>query len=234
MSNSSTAEIFNRHWSTYQKVIAANYMLHKQFGTATFSAIQRETAVGPLCLLDLGCGDAALMADFLLNLPVNHYAGYDLSPSALGLARHNLGFLQKRLTLIEGPMEAMLPQEQHMFNIIHSSFAIHHLRDDQKGFFFNEIVNHLSEGGLFIYVDTYRQSGVHRSACIADYIAWMNSTWNKLKPEELETIEEHVSSFDHPASLELIEEIAVQAGLNVEEKLTDDPRHFYMTFRKKD
>lgn len=233
MKDTASVEMFIRNWSVYQKVIAADHMQHRKFAALTRAAILKEAHKGPLTILDLGCGDADLMATHLKHVEVVHYTGYDFSPTALQLATISLSFLGNKVTLVEGPMEEKLPEEKKSFDLVHSSFAIHHLTDDGKAVLFDHIAQRLKADGLFIYVDTYRQPGIGRETCLSNYLNWMKKTWDVISAGEKARIEEHVSAYDHPADLHLIGQIANDAGLEVVESVTDDPRHLYISFRKK-
>jgi len=50
---------FFRAWDTYSKVVAANYMFHRELGQGVSDALHQRFGGRPFSLLDLGCGDAA-------------------------------------------------------------------------------------------------------------------------------------------------------------------------------
>ena len=82
-------------------------------------------------LVDLGCGDLGLLAPLLQTLPLGHYTGLDLCAEVLPLAQAALRqapFPQSWLA--EDLLSwANAPQAQAV-EVIHSSFAVHHLQQD--------------------------------------------------------------------------------------------------------
>ena len=84
---------FFRAWDTYAKVVAANYMFHRELGQGVRDALRRRFEGRSFSLLDLGCGDAAPIALLLESLALKSYKGVDLSKPALALAAKALARL---------------------------------------------------------------------------------------------------------------------------------------------
>ncbi|PNE10575.1 MAG: methyltransferase type 12, partial [Beijerinckiaceae bacterium] len=89
MSEHSAAAFFDV-WHTYRKVVAANYMHHKEIKAQLERVLLAQFASRPFSFLDLGCGDAATLAPLLASMAVQRYKGVDLSETALALAAENL------------------------------------------------------------------------------------------------------------------------------------------------
>ena len=86
MSEHSTTAFFDV-WHTYRKVVAVNYMHHRETVKAHIEQMLHAQFVGlPFSFLDLGCGDAATLAPLLASMAVQRYKGVDLSETALALA----------------------------------------------------------------------------------------------------------------------------------------------------
>ena len=84
--NQPQAVRFFRVWDTYAKVVAANYMFHRELGGES-SRRCASVSGRPFSVLDLGCGDAATFAPLLEGLSLTSYQGVDLSEAALALAK---------------------------------------------------------------------------------------------------------------------------------------------------
>ena len=94
---SAATEFFVDTWEVYRKLVAANYMFHREL----YNEVEKRLTPAdgqPFSLLDLGCGDAATLAPVLRRLPVSRYLGVDLSPVALELAAANLRGLSGAVT----------------------------------------------------------------------------------------------------------------------------------------
>ena len=90
----------------------------------------------PFVLLDLGCGSARHMARALQGRSVSRYVGYDLSEVALAHARRNLTAFGCPVELRHGDLLEGLSVGGEKFNVILTSFALHHLSAAQKSTFF--------------------------------------------------------------------------------------------------
>jgi len=75
-------EFFNA-WAIYRKVLANNYMHHREIYQAVTELLAEQWETRPFKLLDLGCGDASFLAQALQGRAIQHYTGFDLSDPAL-------------------------------------------------------------------------------------------------------------------------------------------------------
>lgn len=116
----------------YQKIISQNYMFHRDFVIKSNTAIKKLKYLEPFNVLDLGCGDAQLISEQLSFFNVDLYTGYDLSSTALALAAKNLETKNVEYEIFQGAMEMLLETNTSTYDIIQSSFAIHHLGDTGK------------------------------------------------------------------------------------------------------
>jgi hypothetical protein len=89
-------DFFERQWSSYRVIVEHNLMDHRAVADATALAIETWLAARPASspapsLVDLGCGDLALLAPLLQRLPLGRYTGLDLAAVVLPLAQRALG-----------------------------------------------------------------------------------------------------------------------------------------------
>ncbi|MBN2320150.1 MAG: class I SAM-dependent methyltransferase [Acidobacteria bacterium] len=98
-------------------------------------------------ILDLGTGDGRLLALVKLARPDALGIGTDISPPMLEKAR--LRFAEsKDISVLEHDLNDSLP-EMGTFDVIVSSFSIHHVRDERKQGLYKEIFHILDPGGIF-------------------------------------------------------------------------------------
>lgn len=89
-------ELFEHQWATYRRVVDHDLMEHRALSGATAAAIETwlaarpKDAAGPH-LVDLGCGDLALLAPLLRRLTLGSFLGVDLSAGVLPRAEASLG-----------------------------------------------------------------------------------------------------------------------------------------------
>ena len=66
------------------------------------------------------------------------------------------------------------------FDVIFSSFAVHHLKPDQKPVFLAGLHRILNPGGMFLLVDHMYPEGMSRDAYLRDYMHMMRTRWNPI------------------------------------------------------
>jgi SAM-dependent methyltransferase len=148
MSELSPASFFDV-WDTYQKVVSGDYMFHSEIGAQVSRLLHARFDGQSFSPLDLGCGDAATLAPLLEGLTVRRYRGVDLSEAALALAAENLKSLPGTVELTREQILAALAEEV-LYDVIYSSFVLHHLPTAQKAEFFNLAAQRLETSGLLL------------------------------------------------------------------------------------
>ena len=81
-------EQFQKQWATYQKLVDADALAHKEVGAILHGALAGVPE--PFAFLDIACGDAGQMRGALAGTKVSHYHGIDLTEPALEFAAENL------------------------------------------------------------------------------------------------------------------------------------------------
>lgn len=233
MTTKESVQLFNKSWDLYKKVVDADYMHHSFFHDLTEQEIQKKYHEGALKMLDLGCGDASGLVDILDKIEIREYAGYDLSEIALTIAKENLSFLGEKLRLVPGFMQDHLKEEDQLFDIIYSSYAIHHLDDDHKKILIDDIGKKLRKGGIFIYIDVFRINDMTRDGYIQKYCSVIDSSWQILDMNEKESIKSHLIAFDFPSSIDFLISSASKNGLELLYSNSVDEIHYFLCFEKK-
>ncbi|MCP9776153.1 trans-aconitate 2-methyltransferase [Cyanobium sp. WAJ14-Wanaka] len=216
-------DFFNRQWSSYRAVVEHDLMEHQAVATATALTINDWLAARPghapaATMLDLGCGDLALLAPLLKKLPLGRYTGLDLAAVVLPLAAQALGTVPYPSHWREGDLlgwstgidgsDPALDQP----DILHSAFAIHHLSDGDKERFLGGARRRIQPGGMFLWVDVFREPGETRQAYIDRYVQRITGGWQALSSEQKDHVINHLSQFDMPADREAIQASAEAAG----------------------
>jgi ubiquinone/menaquinone biosynthesis C-methylase UbiE len=106
----------------------------------------------PRRVLDLGSGDAILLAAVLEAFPEAGGVAVDFSPLMLEQARTRLAHYGPRATTVEADLQspAWRAGVAGPFDAVVSSFAIHHLPDDRKRALYGEIYDLLAADGTFL------------------------------------------------------------------------------------
>lgn len=99
-------------------------------------------------VLDLGTGDGDTLARVLDAFPDATGVGVDLNPEMLRLARERFA-TDARAEIVEHDLDSPLPSTLGRFDLVVSSFAIHHCLPARQRTLYGEIFDVLETGGMF-------------------------------------------------------------------------------------
>lgn len=211
--NEATIKEFFDAWAIYDQVLDNNYMFHREIYQDVGRVIAQRYAERPLAVLDLGCGSARHLAQALGGRAVTRYLGYDLSETALAHAARNLAPLGGAIELRQGDLLEGLQAQQESFDLLFSSFALHHLTAVDKTVFFRRAYQQLEEHGLLLLVDVMRAEDEHGLQPHLDrYCAWLRSDWKALAPAALDLLCDHIQHNDLPEIASELATMATRAG----------------------
>ena len=220
-------EIFKKNWWIYQQVTEHNYMFHHDFEKEVSSILKRDFQTEqPISVLDSGCGDSWLLSRLLKGRNVASFTGYDMSEMALSFAEKNLAGLSSSLHLQAGPMEESIKKAApESFDLIYSSFAIHHLQDADKKELLSDFYSRLKQGGTIILIDILRDSSLSRHEYIEEYIRYIDQTWNVFSADDKQLIFDHMRNYDFPVVANEFISWMEEAGFTITERFDADSRN---------
>ena len=232
MAADNAVSIFRESWNVYQKLIAENYMKHREFGEALSAILKQFKQAPSFDILDLGCGDARLMAGQLQTFDHFHYKGFDLSETALSYAQQYTSLLKGKVNLVNGPMEELIDYETTLFDVIHSSFAIHHLSEQKKQALLMSCAEKLKDDGVLVIADVFRKDNQSRDNYLEEYLDVVNNKWTALNETDREIIVNHITRYDFPSVLSEFEAYLNQNGFTIQTKVDVDPWHKMLVIKK--
>lgn len=204
-------EFFNKQWKLYQKILDNNYIGHSEI-YSILRQVLLDYFQEPFKMLDLGCGDASFTAQALLNSTISSYQGIDVSIPALEIAKDNMAKIQCDTTFIQGNISQFVPElmlsKQNNFDIILSSFVLHHLSLEQKDCIIGQLKNLLTSNGVFILIDIVRKEGEDRETYLRYYLENIQKDWSLLTPQEYLMSANHISLYDFPETQQTLGEIS--------------------------
>jgi tRNA (cmo5U34)-methyltransferase len=107
---------------------------------------------GPLRVLDLGTGDGYLMGVARQERTGVTGIACDFSDEMLDRARTRFATTSD-VEVVRHNLDEALPSEWGAFDVVMSSFAIHHLVDERKRALYGEVLEHLVPGGVFFNLE---------------------------------------------------------------------------------
>ncbi|MFY8148795.1 MAG: class I SAM-dependent methyltransferase [Prochlorococcaceae cyanobacterium] len=220
---SDALELFRQQWATYRTVVSHDLMEHAALSRATAAALQgwlasRSPGAPAPQLVDLGCGDLALLAPLLRQLPLVRYTGLDLTASVLPLAAAQLGEVPYPTHWLCGDLLGWalgeLPADPNPgpVELIHTSFAVHHLGDADKRRWLEGCRRRIAPGGLLLWADVFRPPGEALEAYRQRYSTRIRQGWPQLSSLQQEQVIEHLSANDQPADGAAIAMAAAECG----------------------
>lgn len=222
--------LFDKSWNLYKKIVAADYMHHKRLMELTAEAIRNINIEYPINVLDIGCGDASPFIPHFDIRSMAKYTGYDLSEVAIEYSKDNLSKTKVSFELKKGNMTDLILEESAPFDMIYSSYVIHHLSDPDKLSFFKAIVQKLTSGGTFIYIDIVRGNDESLEQYLAAYISKIKD-WEILSGEEKKEVIDHITQYDFPARYSDLLAWFTEVGFTLNNEGMGDEKHrlFCMT-----
>jgi tRNA (cmo5U34)-methyltransferase len=170
-----------------------------------------------LKILDLGCGDGALINELLKADKKIEATLVDGSSEMLDNARKRLE-LYEGLIYIHTTFQDLLENDvlTRDFDFIISSLAIHHLYTEEKESLFNYIYHHLNLGGFFLNIDVVR-------APTEELEEWYRLLWkewiagNEIKRKSKKSFQHLPTQYqnnpdNHPETLEKQLKMLISAG----------------------
>jgi tRNA (cmo5U34)-methyltransferase len=103
-------------------------------------------------VLDLGTGDGHTLGLVLAARPGATGVGLDFQPAMLDRARAAFAG-DDRVQLLRHDLDEPLPASLGRFDVVVSSFAIHHLDPQRQLRLYGEVFEHMVPGGLFVNVE---------------------------------------------------------------------------------
>jgi len=223
--------LFDRSWNLYKKIVAADFMHHQRLQELAADEIRVMESEQPISILDIGCGDGSPFIPLLDIRPVASYTGYDLSQVAIEYSRSNLSATQVPFELKTGNMTELILEENQRFDLIYSSYVIHHLSDQDKFNFFSQIAKKLKLGGTFLYIDVVREDDQSLDQYRKEYVAKVLG-WNILNDEEKQEVVDHVSQYDFPARQTDLMHWFSSLGLELIRAERGDAKHRFFSLKK--
>jgi SAM-dependent methyltransferase len=206
-----SGELFDL-WDTYHKVVVSDYMSHRALGACVRQVLASHFSGRTFSILDLGCGDASVFAPILQGFTPAAYKGVDLSEKALTLAKPNLAALACSVELAHGDMLSALDVEQS-YDLIYSSFVLHHLATSEKAQFFRLAAQRLAPNGLLLLIDAVREEDETLPVYLDNYCSWVRTAWQGLSDAEKDAVHDHLVNNDRPETASVLEAQARAAGL---------------------
>lgn len=208
-------------WTLYEKIIALNYMRHREVAEAVRWLTSQ--LCHPLHVLDLGCGDGWMATHGLGGSNVVSYLGVDLSSDALGGAMTNLSFLSPSVSLREADLTDIF---RHEFdpppNLVLASYSLHHFPLEEVCDLIRKLHDSMAAPGCLVWIDLQRGEQESRLEFLKRFYDQRLPEWKTLTGDEVKAVMEHMTGADFPLSAVEKREVTAAAGFEASRTLYED------------
>jgi ubiquinone/menaquinone biosynthesis C-methylase UbiE len=209
-------------WSTYEKVVANDYMLHRKFFASLMDQIETRLDQ-PLSIIDIGCGDAQPVLTLLERFQIERYIGIDQSETALDRARRALTATGVTFDLRDGSMLTELKGLDGAFDLVIGSYSLHHLDGEQKCSALIECRRLLRPQGMLAIIDVFMEEEDSRTSYVGRWEENARRSFKSLSPAEMEALLEHMRSSDIPETVSDYGLFGKSAGFGSMTVIRQDP-----------
>ena len=203
--------LFDKDWHTYSKVVALNYMFHREVYAELRRLLLAETPQS-YSFLDLACGDARATVDATAGTPIASYRGVDLSQPALSIAAKTLAALDCRVTLEQRNFVEALANLHETVDVIWIGQSLHHLDRAQKLAAMRDARRLCGQRGLFVIWEPTLLEREDRAAWLARFQSACGPRWTLLEGQEWDAMVEHIRASDHPETVAGWHRLGEEAG----------------------
>jgi SAM-dependent methyltransferase len=225
----SAQQLFAKGLATYQKIVAANYMGHREVYDLLHLVLMEE-APSNFVFADLGCGTAAGSAAALAGTRVARYVGIDISQPSLNIAKEALSRLSCPVDLRCQDLVAAIDHWTGPLDVVWIGQSLHHLRAEDKKAFMRMVASLLSPGGLFLIWEPTCLEGEDREAWM-DRFCRMRPRWSTFTDEEFAAVDSHNRASDFPETTSTWIRMARAAGFGKADELLSAPNQMTRVYR---
>jgi SAM-dependent methyltransferase len=212
-------------WSLYSRILESNHMRHHDISA---EVRQFLAELGRYCrVLDLGCGDGWMARECLKGTRVLRYVGIDTSADAIARVRAcPPGRSQPdhaRIDLIcEDVLTALPALPDGEFDLVLSSYCLHHFSQPQKRDVLRQIRRVLAPGGYFVWTDLARHIQQTRDDYLDILVRDMRENRPTLSSEEIAETVAHVRGSDFPEQEQWMLDATRKCGFSLARELLRD------------
>jgi SAM-dependent methyltransferase len=218
------SNIFDQ-WNLYARILESNYMRHRDVSAAVREFLGDMDR--PCRVLDLGCGNAWMARECLSNNRVQRYVGIDTSADAIVHAQAFPPAGSDPDTalidlLCEDVITALPALAAGEFNLVLSSYCLHHFSQSEKQDVLRQIQRVLTPEGHFIWTDLARHGQQTRDQYLATVVDDIRQNRPNQIPEEIEETIAHILNSDFPEQDQWMLDTAVDCGFTLARTLLRD------------
>ncbi|BCH13140.1 hypothetical protein MesoLj131c_73980 (plasmid) [Mesorhizobium sp. 131-3-5] len=225
----SDQELFAKGLATYQKVVVANYMAHREV-YETLRHTLLDEVIDEFVFADLACGTAPGSASALTGTPIARYIGVDISQESLDVAKQALAPLTCPVELRCEDFVAAIDSWKGPLDVVWIGQSLHHLLAHDKVTLMRKIRDLLPPGGLFMIWEPTRLEGEDREGWLERFHQ-VRPEWSGVTDEEFAAFESHCRASDYSETAATWIRMGHEAGFRTADELMIVPNRLARVYR---
>ena len=220
--------LFQRQWQIYRKVVANNYLFHRE----AYDRLRRilvDEVVEPFRFLDIACGDASASVQALRGTRITHYHGIDNCKTALELASETLKTLACPVTLDQSDFVEALCDRSKTADLAWIGLSLHHLLTPEKLTVMRQMRRIVGDHGLFLIYEDASPDGEDRDAWLRRWDL-QKPSWTAFTAEEWDAVTAHVHAADFPETASQWNSLGYEAGFGKIRELFVSPTDLFRMY----
>lgn len=206
------SQYFDEHWKQYLDVISNNTLYHREMMTALDDFLNNHFGAQSFSFVDVGCGDSSTILSVLKDKDLAEYVGIDAAEHVLTFAEKNLEIIHCKKEFIAKNMQEAIRELTSTYDVIFSSYAVHHLSQQEKEAFIAACHDKLNENGYFIMIDGILKPKQTRDQWLHDLGERMMRTLSLNQQQCEDRLHQHARNCDFPEEIAKFNNIAKKQG----------------------
>lgn len=225
----SDQELFAKGLATYRKVVAANYMAHREVYDLLHRLLLAE-APDDFVFADLACGPAPFSATALADTKVSRYVGIDISQPSLEVAKAALAGLRCPVDLRCQDFVEAIDRWTGPLDVVWIGQSLHHLLAPAKQAFMYKVQTLLPRDGLFVIWEPTCLPGEDREDWMERF-RQLRPLWPDVTDDEFTAFDDHHRASDYAETAAAWIGMAQTAGFERTDELMTVPNGLARVYR---
>ena len=225
----SNQELFAKQLSAYRKVVALNYMAHKEVYEVLREVVAAEARDG-FVFVDLGCGTATASVAALKDTAIGRYVGIDTSEPSLAVAREAVKELCCPAELRCQDFVAAIEAWSEPLDVVWIGQSLHHLQTPGKQAFMHRVRELLPARGLFLIWEPTCLEGEDRNGWFERF-GRLRPVWSGISDADFAAFDTHNRASDYAETASTWLSLGRNAGFRRAEELLTVPNKLARLYR---
>lgn len=206
---------FDKQWTEYKNIVTSNVLFHIELRFYLLKIIEEyyKNTRKNITLIDFGCGDSSNIIPVLKQGKIQKYIGVDNTKLSINLSTKNLQEVECETEIYLDKMDDFIFKiKDNSIDIIFSSFALHHIKQESKEIFIKECQKKLKKEGILFIADPL----LNDNTCQNDFIIEFETRMieHSLNTSEINEMINHCNQYDYHENISYYQKLNLKLKWN--------------------